>query len=227
MSKKDISKILSGGSARQKTLLLANHIAATSFGKEGFLTSKEFYALLSSIRGERDIRIYNTTKTMELNLRFFLLNLNQLRLIFFNVVSQYVLLRQTITMMEDSMAIKGSVKKQPVERDQDICNLTVALERSKNQLMELIIQVKTGVQLAKDYIDQKGVDIREYKQKLAEIETTVKEHISILLLHRANVVIETDTCGTSHKKKLYNDYNSIEIDQTLYEDFKEQSFSAY
>ena len=117
MSKKDISKILTSGSARQRTLLLANHIAATSFGKEGFLTSKEFYALLSSIKGERDIRIYNSTKAVELNLRFFLLNLNQLRLVFFNIVSQYVLLRQTIAMVENSRAMAWSVREKEAVDD--------------------------------------------------------------------------------------------------------------
>jgi len=225
MSRKDISKILTAGSARQRALLLANHIAATTFGKEGFLTSKEFYALLSSIKGDRDIRIYNKIKTVELNLRFFLLNLNQLRMVFFNTVLQYLLLRQTITMVETSIEIKGPAQKQWVDKDQAISNLSVALERNKIQLMELIIQIKTGVQLGKDYMEEKGADIREYNQKVTEIESTVKEHVAIVLSHRGNLAIKIDQAGFYQIQKLFNDYDSIDVDPNLYKQFKELSFS--
>ena len=93
--------------------------------------------------------------------------------------------------------------------------------------MELIIKIKTGIQLAKDYMYEKGADISEYKQKLEEIELAVKEQLSILLLHRANIAIETDKCGICRTKKLYNDYNDIEIDHQLYEEFKDLSFTSY
>jgi len=50
VGKKDISKILAKCSARQKTLLLANHVAETSFGEEGLLADSEFNSLINSIK---------------------------------------------------------------------------------------------------------------------------------------------------------------------------------
>jgi len=224
MSRKNISKILAAGSAKQKTLLLANHIAATSFGEEGLLTSKEFYALLATIKGPQDVAVYNRIKNAELNLRFFMLNLNQLRLVFLNIVSHYLLIRMSLTMSEQVDVVSDTGENQGNGENQENNNLYATLKELKKQAKEYLIQIKTGVELSVNYMDKTDTHIKEYADKLEEIVTAVQEQTSILLLHRANVAIELDESGYFQTYKLFEDYNDIEVDQKLYERFKALSF---
>lgn len=59
MSKKDISKILTSGSAKQRLLMIAEDIARGKFKKEQILTEHEFNALSDSFRKPEEIKLYN------------------------------------------------------------------------------------------------------------------------------------------------------------------------
>ena len=262
MSRKDLSKILAKGTARKRVLLLANHIAQTAFVEDGFLSENEFSALMNSIKTDGDIRIYNLIRKAEQDLRFFLLYLNQIKLGYFDVVSQiigYFLLRKSYKKTEDmantllgfvkdkkdavneikkcdfllavtdedeeGFVIIDTSKKGGKNNNSESYNLDDLMEILKHRAKELLIRLKTGIKLARDYMGENGAAIKAYKKRLKEIENAVKEGIFILPLYRANMADGMDKTGIYRKYKVLEDYDNIKIDQELYEHFKAQSFS--
>jgi len=239
----DVTRILNKGSARQRTLLMANHLAESFFGKEGCLSEIDFNTLFDSLKTAEDVRVYNRVRNAEQNLRFFLVNLNQLRLEYFDVLSQlngYVLLRKSYKQLEEIVnTVVSSVKEKApatdavkkfnlsfatIDTDPEgyilidtrgkvqgnktgTYNLDSLLEKTVYRLNELRRRIKTGVQVARNYMDETGVSIKEYEKKLQEIEQTIRKRIPIYQ-HYA----------------LIEDYDGLTLDQKLYEQFKEQSF---
>lgn len=59
MAKKDISKVLAKGTAKQKVLLLAEDVARAKYSLDRLLTDKEFNQLSESIKKPNEIRLYN------------------------------------------------------------------------------------------------------------------------------------------------------------------------
>lgn len=59
MAKKDVSTIIKKGTAKQRIILLASHIAEQQLNKEGFLTEKEVNSLSDSFKTSSEIRLYN------------------------------------------------------------------------------------------------------------------------------------------------------------------------
>lgn len=80
MTKKNIGKILEKGTAKQRMLLLANHIAETATNKPGFLSDSEFTALVESFKTPAEIRLYKRYKAANSALQSLLPYLAQLRL---------------------------------------------------------------------------------------------------------------------------------------------------
>ena len=80
MAKKNIGKILEKGTAKQRMLLLANHIAETATNKPGFLSDSEFTALVESFKTPAEIRLYGRYKAASSALQSLLPYLAQLRL---------------------------------------------------------------------------------------------------------------------------------------------------
>lgn len=59
MRKKNISKILTTGSAKQKALLIFENIASSEFRRKPILTEEEYNALFDSIKTPKEIDTYN------------------------------------------------------------------------------------------------------------------------------------------------------------------------
>ena len=217
---------------------------------------------MNSIKTDGDIRIYNLIRKAEQDLRFFLLYLNQIKLGYFDIVSQiigYFLLRKSYRKTEDIVNIllgfineeKAAVnavkkfnflladvvedkegyvfintsKKGGKNNNSESYNLDDLMEILKNRAEELLIRLKTGIELALDYMSETGANIKIYKKRLREIEGKVKGEIPILSLCKANLPDRIDKTGIYQKYKVLEDYDNIKIDQELYEHFKEQSFS--
>ena len=89
----------------------------------------------------------------------------------------------------------------------EICGLDGLLETARDRANKLQRQIKTGIQVARDYMNKAGVSIKEYEKKLQEIERTVREPAPIY-----------------QRYSLITHYDGIKIDKKLYEQFKEQSF---
>ena len=82
MIKKNISRILEKGSAKQRMILLANHIAETATDKPGFLSDSEFTALVESFKTPAEIKLYRRYKEANTALQALLPYLSQLRLLY-------------------------------------------------------------------------------------------------------------------------------------------------
>jgi hypothetical protein len=59
MSKKDIGKILTTGTARQRLLLIAEDRARIIYGEDRLLTEGDFNRLLGSFKKPNEIKLYN------------------------------------------------------------------------------------------------------------------------------------------------------------------------
>lgn len=90
MSKKDISKILITGSAKQRALLLAEDIARGKYSQEPILTDHEFNSISDSFKKPNEIKIYNRFKRAEGIVSNALLNLQGLK---FELLMNYSNLR--------------------------------------------------------------------------------------------------------------------------------------
>lgn len=90
MSKKDISKILKQGTAKQRALLLAEDIARDKYNKDKILTDHEFNEITDSFNKPNEIKIYNKFRRADSILSNALLNLQGLK---FEVLMHYSNLR--------------------------------------------------------------------------------------------------------------------------------------
>ncbi len=59
MSKKDIGKLLTTGTAKQRLLLIAEDRARVTYGEERILTDSDFNKLLDSFKKPNEIKLYN------------------------------------------------------------------------------------------------------------------------------------------------------------------------
>jgi len=78
MVKKDVSTIMKKGTAKQRIMLLASHIAEQQLNKEGFLTEKEVNSLSDSFKTSSETRLYNKFRETDRIVRHGLPYLSQL-----------------------------------------------------------------------------------------------------------------------------------------------------
>ena len=90
MSKKDISKILKQGTAKQRALLLAEDIARAKHNKDKILTDHEFNEISDSFNKPNEIKVYNKFRRADSIVGNALLNLQGLK---FEVLMHYSNLR--------------------------------------------------------------------------------------------------------------------------------------
>lgn len=79
MNKASIGKSLIGGSAKQRAIIMSNHIAAVSTGGKPLLSDSEYSMLVDSFKSDKDIAIYNRYRKMFDMVRFYLSTLIQWR----------------------------------------------------------------------------------------------------------------------------------------------------
>ena len=65
MRKKNISKILTTGSAKQRAFLIFENIASSKFRRKPLLTEEEYIALYDSFKTDREIDIFNKFLTID------------------------------------------------------------------------------------------------------------------------------------------------------------------
>ena len=82
MNKKDVSKVLTKGTAKQRFLLLAEDIAQYRLTRKGFLTERETTALTDSFKTDAEIRLYNKLRKGDQRITNAMLYLKQLQLIY-------------------------------------------------------------------------------------------------------------------------------------------------
>jgi hypothetical protein len=120
MSKKDIGKILTTGTARQRLLIIAEDRARIVYGEERLLTEGDFNKLLGSFKKPNEIKLYNQFLGYTKAVNNAILNLQGLK---YEVIKHYSDLRGYILLLnsyENSETLVNSILneiKDPVERD--------------------------------------------------------------------------------------------------------------
>jgi len=80
MNKKDVSKVLAQGSAKQRVMILAEDIAQYRLTRKGFLTDSETRALADSFKKDSEIKLYNRLIDFDKRVTHVLSYLHQLQL---------------------------------------------------------------------------------------------------------------------------------------------------
>jgi len=120
MSKKDIGKLLTTGTARQRLLLIAEDRARVIYGEERVLADSDFNKLLDSFKKPNEIKLYNQFLKYGKAVNNGVLNLQGLK---YEVIKHYSDLRGYILLLnsyENSELLVNSVLneiKDPVERE--------------------------------------------------------------------------------------------------------------
>lgn len=120
MSKKDIGKLLTTGTAKQRLLLIAEDRARVTYGEERILTDSDFNKLLDSFKKPNEIKLYNQFLGYGKAVNNSLLNLQGLK---YEVIKHYSDLRGYILLLnsyENSELLVNSILneiKDPVERE--------------------------------------------------------------------------------------------------------------
>lgn len=120
MSKKDIGKLLTTGTAKQRLLLIAEDRARVTYGEERILTDSDFNKLLDSFKKPNEIKLYNQFLKYGKAVNNSLLNLQGLK---YEVIKHYSDLRGYILLLnsyENSELLVNSILneiKDPVERE--------------------------------------------------------------------------------------------------------------
>lgn len=82
MNKKDITKTISSGTAKDKVLLLTEDVAKRKSGLEPILSEQDFQALLSSVERPQERRLYNQFRKIDQTVTTGLYVLNQSRVLY-------------------------------------------------------------------------------------------------------------------------------------------------
>ncbi|PRY13742.1 hypothetical protein CLV24_105112 [Pontibacter ummariensis] len=82
MNKKDITKTISSGTAKEKVLLLTEDVARRKSGSEPILSEEDFHALLSSVERPQERRLYNQFRKIDQTVTTGLYVLNQSRVLY-------------------------------------------------------------------------------------------------------------------------------------------------
>jgi len=101
---KDISKILSKGSVKQRVILLANEIGERGYGGKGNLSDKELDELHNSFKTNEEIKLYNKFKKQEGLIRNVIGALGQIQNAYLEriaVFNGFVMLSHSYDEMED------------------------------------------------------------------------------------------------------------------------------
>lgn len=120
MSKKDIGKILTTATAKQRLLLIAEDRARIIYGEDRILTGSDFNKLLDSFKKPNEIKLYNLFLGYTKVVNNGVLNLQGLK---YEVIKHYSDLRGYILLLnsyENSELLVNSILneiKDPVERD--------------------------------------------------------------------------------------------------------------
>lgn len=173
MAKKDISKLLTTGSPKQRLLLLAEHTARGKFLQDKLLTDHEFNQLSESFKKPNEIKLWNEFKKLDDTVTNAIINLQGLK---FEVLMNYSNLRGYILVwssIENAELLVNSVLheiKDPKERKRIAANGAkgINLLFSKTEPdQEGYIEIKSGF----------GKDKRAKEYSLSDVMNNVKKEV--------------------------------------------------
>lgn len=209
MAKKDIGKILTTGSAKQRILLIAEDIARGKYFQEKLLTDSDFNQLSNSFKKPNEIKLWNEFRKLDDTVSNAIVNLQGKK---FEVLKNYSNLRGYILVwntIENAELLVNSVlhevkdvkeRKRIAEAGEKGVNLlfseteldtegyikvTVETSISKEYTFRSImnnVKKETETSFIKyiswesateNYMDEKGFNIKTYKEAIKQLATEV------------------------------------------------------
>lgn len=169
MAKRNIESILAKGSAKQRMLLLSNHIAETTTGKSGFLSESDFDKLVGSFKTPAEIKLYNRYKNANTAIQSLLPYLAQLRLLY----------REQIARIDSFCLLAHTY-----EQVETLVNSTLSTIKSDKQRTELLdtLLSKTAFFYAKPLKKSDNEDPTTYKLSIEDVSAHKTEQIKSMSL---------------------------------------------
>jgi len=208
MNKKDISKILASGTARQKYLLIAEDTARARHSLSRILTDAELRALVDSIKTPQEIKVYNKLREADKLIMNSLSVLMQFRMLYSKTIVEldkftllwdsyqtteelvnYILLeikdpheRQAIAQKAVNRAGRYIVLN-PINIDKEgLIKIDIryqgkkkqhisteeALDILKKRALQELVELKSLAQAMLDYMEDRGLSIKLYKDMIKE-----------------------------------------------------------
>jgi hypothetical protein len=273
MAKKDISKILTTGSPKQRVLLIAEDIARGKYFQDRLLTDSEFNQLSDSFKKSNEIKLYNEFRRLDGTVTNAIINLQGL---LYEVKMHYSNLRGYILVwnsIENTELLVNSVLHEIKDQDErrriaesgatgvnllfskteidpegyldisidfyteeyeDMSYHSKKIKSKEYSLWEVMNNVKKETETAiikylsweraiLDYMEEKGFNVKTYKEKIKEMNTQVYSPI----IGWAKYSGELNT-GLSHPRleRLISKYSicpnvgDLKVDEALYNWFK-------
>lgn len=184
MAKKNIGKILTTGSARQRILLLAEDMARVSHGQERLLTPTEFSEIAESFKTSRDIRVWNEFRKYGSSVTTGLTNLQGLK---FEIMAHHQNLRGHIMAwlaIEGAELLANSLlhevtdleERKRISRD-GIVSANLLFTQMETD-PEGYIQLLTGYEPEGAEIDSPNILRNVFEKMIKETEETVIRYLS-------------------------------------------------
>jgi len=160
MTKKDISKILASGSARQKYLLIAEDVARARLSLSRILTDTEFNALVDSIKTPQEIKVYNKLRNADKAISHSMMTLIYFEALYQNTISnldKFTLLWESYQNAEELANFILLEIKDPKER-REIAKRAAA--KRSNSIVFHALEVDADGYIKVDYSDLKSHKIK-------------------------------------------------------------------
>lgn len=243
-----IGRTLTKGSAKQKSLLIANHMAEESQNGKGILNQQEMAAITASIKSDKDIRIYNQVRKAFEKAERYLAMLSQLRLsyaISLMRLERLHLIRmansdfeelgnrlldlipsdtdkkkaRTIAKTFTSISLQRGVR---IGDDGYIHLATQLIDDQIEILCEKIrgeqVHLKTAIVVLKDYLKENGLNVKVFKSFVKEIENWARS--------TKNIGLPNVDVRFSDKLQYEPNYDSVEIDKARYSKLRSDYFNG-
>lgn len=197
MNKNSVDTLLKTGSAKQRSLLLANHLAEKNTGGKGLLTEHEFTAITNSFKTDQDIRVYNRYRRMYDSIQGYLSYLSQFRLSYMEVLGRlekFILLRKSNADTEELINAMLLLVKDKKTKD---AALKVAESFSNPALWRFIkkdkdgfVRVSSNDENKKTLIDEAISTVQEQaKREQVTLKTAITVYKDFVKEHSFNIKV--------------------------------------
>ena len=259
MARLHIDKSLAKGTAKQRAILLANHIAELNLGGKGLLTAAEYESLSGSFKTDAEVSAYHRYRKVYDEVRNFLPSLAQWRFAYaytLEKLEKLTLLRRNNYDFEDvvnnlfDLMPDKKTKAEAIKRVKGFTNLglfrgvTVDKEgyiqttpddglldgfirETRETAIADQVRLKTGITLVKDYLSETGLNIMVFTAFVKEIENWAKSKKGFANLSFGERLMKGSNQAVREiiqKDVAEKPYAEVEIDQRLYDKWREDFF---
>jgi len=241
---KNISKILTKGSAKQRVILLANEIGERGYSGKSNLTDKELDELMDSFKSPDENKIYEKFRRQEELIRNVIGALGQIQNAFLERKSSldgYIYLKFAYGDVEDILnSLLDTVREDPhytkrlekkllkVLKNRNLMFSTIEVEDNNNILINSGGEER-GLDIMIETITNQAIDILiQYKTMLKAVRDSIKETGFKVEAYIKHIDNSEDLIKGRLKNKTLKisnidlKYDEVNIDENLYKSYREQ-----